>query len=107
VEAWRAHNLSTGYTEMPSPGIEPGTFVSGVVRRNQVPRRKVGTHWGYISCIYPRTTRATGSRCTSTIGEIVGPILPRSTTYGCVHYHAHHGDLTTHFHLHKQHNIFV
>ena len=65
--------LSKGYTEMPSPGIEPGTFVSGAVRRNRVPRLKVGTQWGYISYIYPRTARATGSRSTSTIGEIVGP----------------------------------
>jgi hypothetical protein len=84
-----------GYTEMPSPGIEPGTSVSGAVRRNQVPRRKVRTHWGYISYIYPRTARATSSSSTSTIGEIVGPRLPRSTTYGCVHYRARHGDLTT------------
>jgi hypothetical protein len=30
--------VSKGYTEMPSPEIEPGTSVSGVVRRNQVPR---------------------------------------------------------------------
>jgi hypothetical protein len=88
--------LSNGYTEVPSPGIEPGTSVSGPVSRNQVPRRKVGTHWGYISYVYPRIARATGSRSTSTIGEIVGPRLPLSTTYGCVHYHAHHGDLTTH-----------
>jgi hypothetical protein len=38
-----------GYTEMPSPGIEPDTSVSGAVRRIQVPRLNVGIHWGYIS----------------------------------------------------------
>jgi hypothetical protein len=88
--------LAKGNTEVPSPGVEPGTPVSGAVRRNQVPSLNVGTHWGYISYIYPRTARATGSRSTlSTIGEKVGPRLSRSTTYGCVHYRAHHGDLTT------------
>jgi hypothetical protein len=91
----RAHNLSKKYTEMSSPGIERGASVSGVVRRNQVPRLKVGTHSGHISYIYPRTARATGSRSTSTIGEIIRPRLPWSTTYGCVHYRAHHWDLTT------------
>jgi hypothetical protein len=87
--------LSKGYTEIPSPGIEPGTSVSGAVGRNHVPRLKVGTHWGHVSYIYPRTAQAAGSRSTSTIGELVGPSPPRSTTYGCVHYRAHHGDLTT------------
>jgi hypothetical protein len=90
----RAHNLLKGDTEMPSPGVEAGTSVTGAVCLNQVPRLKVGTQWGYISYIYPRTARATGSRSTSTNGERVGPKLPRSTTYECVHYHAHHEDLT-------------
>jgi hypothetical protein len=79
-------------------GNRTHTSVSGAVRRNQVPRRKVGTHWGYISHIYPRTCRATGSRSTSTIGDIVGPRPPRRTTYECVHYHAHHRDLATSTH---------
>jgi hypothetical protein len=71
------------------------TSVSGVIRRNQVPRLKAGNQWGYISYTYPRTARATASRNTSTTGKVVGPKLPRSTTYGCVHYRAHYGDLTT------------
>jgi hypothetical protein len=53
VEAWRAHNMSKGYTEVPSPGIEPATVVCGVPRRNQVPRLKFGTRWGYMRYIYP------------------------------------------------------
>jgi hypothetical protein len=76
-------------------GNRTRTSVSGTVRRNQIPRLKVGTRWGYISYIYPRTARATGSGSTSTTCEVVGPRLPRSTTYEYVHYHAHHGDLTT------------
>jgi hypothetical protein len=75
--------------------IRTRTSVSGVVRRNQVPRLQVGTRWGYISHRHPRTARATGSRNTSNIGEIVGPRLPRSVTYGCVQHRARHRDLTT------------
>jgi hypothetical protein len=33
-------------------GNRTRTSVSGVVRRNQVPRLKVGTRWGYIAYVY-------------------------------------------------------